>query len=265
MKYPVYDPNWPDDVKAIYKHDMEEIWDKALAPHLWNQYHNQLNIYMSLVGKSRADILDVGCAQGTLALLLAEQGHNVTAVDIRASFLDYAHTRYAHGHIRYIAANIMTDIIPGRYDIIFANQIIEHLVYPDVLVTQLKRILKPGGRLIISTPNADYIKCTLPSYAELGDPLSWEHLQNSADGDGHFYAYKPDELRDIFHRAGFADVAVKCFDTPFISGHMKVRYFHRLVPYSVLVFLDRLVLSMPLVRVIFAYQILVVGSFPDDS
>lgn len=73
MKVPVFNPNWSDVVKAIYQHDIEEIWEPNLAPNLWNQYHNQLDTYFELVGKEQKNILDVSCAQATLAMLLAEK------------------------------------------------------------------------------------------------------------------------------------------------------------------------------------------------
>ena len=76
------------------------------------------------------EILDVGCAQGTLALLLAERGHRVTAVDLRADFLQYAQSRHTHGDVRFLQANALEEDIPGQYDLVFANQLIEHLVYP---------------------------------------------------------------------------------------------------------------------------------------
>src|SRR5207342_664659 len=99
---PVYNPAWPDDVKALYRHDMQEIWDRRLTPQIWNQYHNQLDYYLGIAGDEPLSVLDVGCAQGTLALLLAERGHHVTAVDIRPQFLDYAKSRHTHGDIRFL-------------------------------------------------------------------------------------------------------------------------------------------------------------------
>src|SRR4029079_16993196 len=127
-----------DDVQALYRHDMQEIWDPRLAPHVWNQYHNQLDYYFGIAGDKPLTILDVGCAQGTLALLLAERGHHVTAVDIRPQFLEYAHARRSKGEVTFLAANVLEDDLPGEYDLIFANQIIEHVVHPVELLVRLR-------------------------------------------------------------------------------------------------------------------------------
>src|SRR6185295_13416343 len=131
MKRPIFDPAWPADVQALYRHDVQEIWDPSIAPQIWNQYHNQLDLYCSLAdGRGQLDILDVGCAQATLALLLAERGHRVCAMDIRQQFLDYAASRHEHGVIRFVCGNAIDAAPGGAFDLIFANQLVEHLVYP---------------------------------------------------------------------------------------------------------------------------------------
>ena len=265
MQAPVFDPTWAADVIALYRHDMQEIWDRNIAPQIWNQYHNQLDLYLGIAGERPLHILDVGCAQGTLALMLAERGHRVIAVDIRPQFLDYARSRHTQGDIQFLVANVLEDEISGGHDLIFANQIIEHLVYPAELLTRLMRLLKPGGRLVTTTPNAAYVKNPLPSYAEIGDPRDWEHMQFTADGDGHFFAYRAEELRKLFQATGYQQVHTRYFETPFINGHMKLRYLHRFAPVGLLRFLDRLTLSLPGVGGRSAHQLLATGLRPQET
>jgi 2-polyprenyl-6-hydroxyphenyl methylase/3-demethylubiquinone-9 3-methyltransferase len=247
---------------ALYRHDLQEVWDRSIAPHIWNQYHNQLDIYLALAGSTPLDILDVGCAQGTLALLLAEHGHRVTAVDLRQEFLDYARSRHTHGDVRFLRANALEEAIPGRYDLVFANQIIEHVVYPERLTARLAGVLRPGGRLVMATPNGDYLRNRLPAFREIGDPRQWEHRQHTADADGHFFAYVADELLDVFRSAGLREVRAMFFESPWISGHMRVRHVHRWMPAAVLRALDRLSLAMPGLGRRLAHQLLVTGVAP---
>jgi SAM-dependent methyltransferase len=260
MRPPVFDPAWAQDVVALYRHDVQEMWDPSLAPHIWNQYHNQLDIYLDLASEpGTADILDVGCAQATLALLLAERGYRVCAMDIRQQFLDYAALRHERGDIRFVCGNALEEEPGGKFDLIFANQIIEHLVHPLEFVRRLMMLLKPHGRLVVTTPNGSYVKNSLPSFAEIGDVEQHEHLQFSADGDGHFFAYRADELSNIFVQAGFAEAHVDYFETPWISGHMKLRYLHDWMPVSILRRLDRLSLRVPLAGARVAHQLIVIG------
>jgi len=260
MIKPEYDDNWPDDVKALYKHDMEEFWDKTLVPNKWNQYKNLLDTYLRMAEPDKSlDILDVGCAQATLALLLAEQGHNVLAIDLRQESLDYAKSRYQSGNIRFLQHNVLEVELTEKFDLIYANQLIEHLVYPSTMIDRLKSMLKPGGKLVIATPNHSYLISGHPSFTELGDPKQWEHMQFSADGDGHFFAYKEQELVALFSRSGLNNITSQVLEIPFLSGHLKVRYLHRFLPYAVLNFFDRLLLSTPFLRRYVSHQLIVSG------
>jgi len=263
MKAPVRDASWGPELQALHEHDMREIWDPGIACHIWNQYHNQLDLYFTFAeGDRPLRILDVGCAQGTLALKLAERGHDVTAVDIRQEFLDYARSRYESGKIEFRCANVLESDLDGQYDLIFANQIIEHLVYPHRLVRRLAGVLAPGGRLVVTTPNGAYLKNDLPSFGELGDVARWEGRQHTADADGHFFAYRPAELRTILLESGLSRVEVSVFETPFISGHMKVRHVHGLLPVSLLRACDRILLAIPGLGARLAHQLLGTGVRP---
>jgi 2-polyprenyl-3-methyl-5-hydroxy-6-metoxy-1,4-benzoquinol methylase len=244
MKRPVFDPAWPPDVVEVYRNDMREMWDASIEQQTWNQYHNQLDLYRALVDKYGAQtVLDVGCAQATLALLLAESGRSVTAVDIRGQFLEYGKTRYEYGDIRFLASNVF-DADLDTFDLVFANQIIEHLVYPADFLRKLSQFARPGGILVVSTPNHGYFRSSLPSYTELGDPALHEEKQFSAGGGDHFFAYTEQELRDAARQAELEVAELIYFETPWISGHFMVRHLHRVLPLALLRGLDRTALAL---------------------
>ena len=52
MKPPIFDTNWSEEIKALYRHDIQEMWTSLLIGHVWNQYHNQLRVYLELAGSS---------------------------------------------------------------------------------------------------------------------------------------------------------------------------------------------------------------------
>lgn len=262
MKPPVFDPGWPPLVQALHAHDVQEMWDPSIAPHVFNMYHDELRRHLRTAGRSPLRILDVGCAQGTLALLLAEAGHHVVAADLRPEFLDYARTRYEKGDIRFVPGNALDLDLPGPFDLIFANQILEHLVHPVEMIRNLSRLLAPGGRFVATTPNGLYLKSGLPLFRELGDLSAYEDRQFFPDGDGHFFAYSGTELREICAEAGLVQVRVKPYASPWITGHMKFRRLHGKVPVAVLRILDQLLLAVPGVRTRLGYQWLASGRKP---
>lgn len=240
MKRPVPDPSWPPEIVEIYRNDLREIWDRDIERHSYNSYHRQLDVYMQLVDDFGAQsVLDVGCAQATLAMLLAERGQRVVAVDIRQQFLDYARTRYERGDLRLLAANIIDRPPIGQFDMVFGNQIIEHLVYPVDFLRSLAEYVKPGGHLVVTTPNHDYFRSSLPSYTELGDPKRHEHRQYSAGGGDHFFAYTEEELRAAAAEAGLEVVRLFYWETPWISGHVFFRFLHPFAPVSMLLAMEK--------------------------
>lgn len=261
MKRPVLDPAWPPEVAEIYFNDQREIWDPRIERHSFHSYQNQLELYLGLVDRYGAhSVLDVGCAQGTLALLLAERGRRVTAVDIRPSFLEYAKTRYERGEVRFVPGNIFDRPSLGRYDFVFGNQIIEHLVYPVDFFRTLASYAKAGGVVVVSTPNQAYFRSRLPSYTELGDPRRHEHRQFSAGGGDHFFAYTANELRTAAISAGIQVLELIHFETPWISGHFMFRFLHGVVPLPVLRLADRAVLRIA--PRFLAHQLCLVGHVP---
>jgi SAM-dependent methyltransferase len=245
VKHPVFNPAWPAEIQEIYRNDMREIWNRDIERHSFHSYQNQLALYIELVERYGAEsVLDVGCAQGTLALLLAERRKRVVGVDIRQSFLDYAKTRYERGDIELLAANVFDRPPLGTFDLVFGNQIIEHLVYPAAFLEILASYVRPGGTIVVSTPNHDYFKSHLLSYTALGDPRQHEHKQFSAGGGDHFFAYTEDELRQAAGEAGLEVAEFVYFETPWISGHFLFRFLHHVVPLPLLRLGDRMALRI---------------------
>lgn len=263
MKPPIFDSNWNSEVNLLHEHDLREIWDRSIAPHIWNQYHNQLQIYLKIASKKpNSRVLDLGCAQATLALLLAESGHRVTAVDLRNEFLEYAKSRYESGDIEFVQGNALEFSSGVQFDLVFANQIIEHTIYPEQLMAVARDALKPGGTMIVTTPNHAYLKNKLPSFSELTDRDELAHKQFTADGDGHFFAYTKTELTNICLETGFISPEVKFFESPFISGHMKIRHLHGFTSPNVWRILDGATLSIPVVKEAMAHQLLLAAMKP---
>jgi 2-polyprenyl-6-hydroxyphenyl methylase/3-demethylubiquinone-9 3-methyltransferase len=106
--------------------------------------------FKPLAGKSA---LDVGCGAGLLAEPLARLGARVTAVDAAPELIEVAKA-HATGQgldIDYRAIGVET--VEGRFDLITAMEVIEHVADPQSFVDDLSKRLAEGGLIIISTPN----------------------------------------------------------------------------------------------------------------
>lgn len=98
-------------------------------------------------------LLDVGCGSGLLTQWLRDnKGYDVTGMD----FSEEAERLCASRNIPFRRVDVKTDPIPfpdESFDMATCFEVIEHVRYPKNLLTEIYRVLKPDGVLVISTPN----------------------------------------------------------------------------------------------------------------
>ncbi|MGW6605062.1 class I SAM-dependent methyltransferase [Streptomyces sp. NPDC055036] len=161
-----------------------------------------------------AVVLDVGCGDGTAAATAAPllAGHRVIGVDWSQDALRRARTR-------------LTDVVRGELtggrmpfragvaDAVLFSEVIEHLVDPDSALDELRRILRPGGHLMLSTPNlaAWYNRALLlagvqPVFSEVS--LRGIHGRPGSEVVGHLRLYTARALREFVAASGFEVVRV---------------------------------------------------------
>jgi SAM-dependent methyltransferase len=100
-------------------------------------------------------VLDYGCGTGEyLTLPLARLGHAVLGVDQHTPTVEDARRRHALPNLRFRAAVLATLVAEEeRFDLVVASEVLEHLDDPGAGLSQLRRLLRPGGQLVITTPN----------------------------------------------------------------------------------------------------------------
>ena len=104
-------------------------------------------------------ILDVGCSEGVLEILLARKGFNVTGVDINAEALAFARDLLARepeevrARVRFIHGDLaQARLLDDRFDTLVMGEILEHLEDPQTLLNRSLDLIRPDGRVIITTP-----------------------------------------------------------------------------------------------------------------
>jgi SAM-dependent methyltransferase len=98
------------------------------------------------------DVLEAGCGEGYGADLIAATARTVTAVDYDAATV--AHVRARYPRVGVLAANLASLPMPdSALDVVVNFQVIEHLWDQPQFITECLRVLRPGGSLLISTPN----------------------------------------------------------------------------------------------------------------
>jgi 2-polyprenyl-3-methyl-5-hydroxy-6-metoxy-1,4-benzoquinol methylase len=101
-------------------------------------------------------VLDIACGTGYGSAMLAEAGAEVLGADISPETIHSDTEAYAgRNNLSFMLADV--ENLPtewtGKFDIVVSLETIEHLKSPDQYLKNLKRVLKPGGLLLLSTPN----------------------------------------------------------------------------------------------------------------
>jgi 2-polyprenyl-3-methyl-5-hydroxy-6-metoxy-1,4-benzoquinol methylase len=135
-------------------HDIEE--ERAVPwgdPGLFAWHRARYDFALRFVAGQR--VLDVGCGEGYGPALLAKRAREVVAVDYSPEAVRHAHERYASANVRFEVADA-TELSSslGEFDVVTCFEVIEHIERDDTLLSGIKRILRPAGLLILSTPNA---------------------------------------------------------------------------------------------------------------
>lgn len=140
--------------------------------------------------------LDLGCRDGFWSEKLIGKGYNVTSVDLEPC--------YSKG-IR-VNADLPLPFADHDFDLVWCSEVIEHLTDPGFSVAEMKRVLKPAGELLLTTPNRDF--WFFKGFEKLGIPSS--RIQN--EEHQHFFTYSELErlVGDCEEYGFFPYVLYKC-------------------------------------------------------
>jgi 2-polyprenyl-6-hydroxyphenyl methylase/3-demethylubiquinone-9 3-methyltransferase len=148
-------------------------------------------------------VLDVGCGEGHFTEALADAGCQVTGVDVARIPLQRAKRRRAGLDLRLLEARGPWPLADASFDVIWAGEVIEHVVDTGAFLSEIRRLLRPAGSLLISTP-------AHPPLALICLALSprrfAEHFDVRAD---HLRFYNRTALRALLADFRFTDIEIR--------------------------------------------------------
>ncbi|GGZ11787.1 class I SAM-dependent methyltransferase [Streptomyces poonensis] len=160
-------------------------------------------------------VLDMGCGDGTAAATAAPllAGHRIIGVDWSQDVLRRARTR-----LPYVVRGELSDgglpFATAGADAVLFSEVVEHLVDPDGALEEIHRVLRPGGHLMLSTPNlaAWYNRALLlagvqPVFSEVS--LRAVHGRPGTEVVGHLRLYTARALRSFVAASGFEVVRLR--------------------------------------------------------
>ena len=111
----------------------------------------------SYLRKQSIDILDIGCRDGTLMAYLLKQAdvpYHITGADIDLNALARYKVDFPEAIVKLEDCNGNLSFTNKCFDIVLAGEVIEHLINPELFLSEVNRILRPGGLFVGSAPNA---------------------------------------------------------------------------------------------------------------
>jgi 2-polyprenyl-3-methyl-5-hydroxy-6-metoxy-1,4-benzoquinol methylase len=148
-------------------------------------------------------VLDVGCGEGRFAAELARAGARVVGIDVAEEPLRRARTRHPELDLRVVAGEGPWGLDDASFDVVWAGEVIEHVADTAAWLSEVRRVLRSGGRLLLSTPAHGRLALTHMAlsgraFAERFDPLG-EHLR----------FYNRDTLTRLVDEFGFEEITVR--------------------------------------------------------
>jgi ubiquinone/menaquinone biosynthesis C-methylase UbiE len=147
-------------------------------------------------------VLDVGCGEGHFAAAIAGQGAEVVAVDVADEPLRRARVSHPDLDLRLVAAGAPLPFRDSSFDMVWAGETIEHVLDTSGWLSELRRVLRSGGLLTLTTPNHGRL---LRLRLALSDHAFQLHFDPRAD---HLRFYTRRALAGLLADFGFDDVAV---------------------------------------------------------
>jgi 2-polyprenyl-3-methyl-5-hydroxy-6-metoxy-1,4-benzoquinol methylase len=242
------EPDWPQSWKDSYLYDQSEIYGKISDHGYAYAYDNRRRATLRLltgVLSPGAHVLDVAAAQGNFSLALAELGFDVTWNDLRAELADYVRLKHERGKIEFAAGNAFELAFPSLFDAVLITEIIEHVAHPDDFLIKATALVRPGGYIVMTTPNGGYFKNRLPKFSECADPSVFESVQFKPNSDGHIFLLHVDEIEPLARRVGLVVEKIALFTNPLTAGHVKTEALLKILPRGIVQIAESISRSLP--------------------
>lgn len=155
-------------------------------------------------------LLDLGCGDGQLTMRLAESGAAVTGVDASATMVEAARARGVRAEH---APAEQLPFPPGSFDAVFSNAALHWVRGQDGMMSEVRRVLRPGGRFVAEMGGQGNIAALRVAFAA----VLARHGYEGRSGDENYYP-TPAAYRRRLERSGFTVDRIELVPRPTLLG-----------------------------------------------
>jgi ubiquinone/menaquinone biosynthesis C-methylase UbiE len=178
----------------------EDFWADAPAdPEPW-QWERRRALLLGEVRPGER-VLDLGCGAGRFVAALREAGAEPVGVELAEAALDRARANAPGADLRLVADDGSLPLEHASVDLVWCSEVLEHVPDTAHLLLEVRRVLRPGGRLLVTVPDHPRVRTALKALTRFEahfDPLG-QHVR--------FYTRR--SLSATLEHAGFEDVRVR--------------------------------------------------------
>ncbi len=168
--------------KSMY----EKIYSSSLEIEGYDKYYNQserikssnnplkylalessiyYSVYNFIKNQPKCTVLEVGCGFGYLTYALAKESFDVTGIDISENAIKSAKENFGNHYSNESLKELANR--NAKYDLIISTEVIEHVDEPTEFFESCVSLLKPNGKIFLTTPNKDFCKTNAIWYTDL--------------------------------------------------------------------------------------------------
>lgn len=175
----------------------EELWDR-LPEDLTAPDWKLRSRFLAAEVKAGDRALDIGCGTGDFAAQMTRAGAQVTGADVAEAALRRARSRYPDLEFTLVPVDGELPFHDNAFDLVWGSEVIEHVADTARWLSEIRRVLEPAGRLLLTTPSHGRLRIGLAGVERFSEPL----------GD-HLHLYTRASLLTLLQEFGFDEVRVR--------------------------------------------------------
>jgi ubiquinone/menaquinone biosynthesis C-methylase UbiE len=180
----------------------EQLWERlpeGLEP---DRFERRRSFLLGQVrGGARA--LDLGCGAGDFTFALADAGVDAVGADVADAALARARARHPELQFVRVPFDGPLPFDDCSFELVWAGEVIEHVADTAVWLSEVRRVLTPRGRLLVTTPAHGRLRILVSGVEPFSEPL----------GD-HLHLYTRRSLTTLLKEFGFGSVTVRSVGGP---------------------------------------------------
>lgn len=184
-------------VKAVGRKELEERWRTADNPISAFVLEDRMKVSTALVPRNARTLLDVGCGEGHFLKRLSEELPEATlvGVDLCRANIEFAKKNASRARF-FVSDARKLGFRSSSFDCVALLEVLEHISYPHEVLEEIRRVLKPGGTLLVSVPDSGKILWKVLW-------ILWTNLVLSRWKGAHPVDYDEKKLRALLVENGF--------------------------------------------------------------